>query len=289
MDKQTTNILACIDGASLTDSVCDHAAWIANMINAPLKFLHTIDHHHETAAKADLSGSIGLGSHEHLMEEMISVEQKHSKLRLQKGKHLLDVAKQRVKDAGIEAPICQQRHGGLIDSLIELEDDIRVLVLGLRGQVHDNQDHQIGAKLEAIIRSLHKPILVVNESFKTPERMMLAYDGSKAADKAVAMVAESALFKGMECHLVCVNKNETTAAQLLQQATERLQANNHLKVTSIKLQGKVDQVLCEYQQKHAIDLTVMGAFSHNRLHDMLMGSFTHKMLVHTNKPLLLLR
>jgi nucleotide-binding universal stress UspA family protein len=36
-------------------------------------------------------------------------------------------------------------------------------------------------------------------------------------------------------------------------------------------------------------MTVMGAFSHTRLHDWLLGSFTVKMLTHSHKPLLLLR
>ncbi len=289
MDNKTNNILACIDGASLTDSVCDYASWMANKIQAPLKLLHTIDHHHEAANKTNMTGNIGLGSQEQLLEEITQIEQQHSKLRLQKGKLLLEAAKKRVMEAGIDTPVCQQRHGGLIDSLIELEDDIRVLVLGLRGQVHDQQAHQIGAKLEAIIRSLHKPILVVNDAFQKPERLMIAYDGSEAADKAVAMVASSTLFKGMHCHLVCVNKNEQTADQLLQRADEQLNSSADLELTTVRLKGKVDQVLCDYQQQQGIDLTVMGAFSHNRLHDMLMGSFTHKMLLNTNKPLLLLR
>lgn len=289
MENQQPKVLACIDGASLTEAVCDYAAWIAQRVDAPLKLLHTIDHHQETAVSADLTGNIGLGSQEHLLETIIELEQQQSKLKLHKGKLMLKAAKERVKQAGIAEPICNQRHGGLIESLIELEDSIRVLVLGLRGQVHDNRSDQIGAKLEAIIRSLHRPILVVNDHFKTPQRMMIAYDGSKAADKAVDMVAASALYKGMSCHLVCVNKNEETAAKLLEQASNRLKTNGEIEVTTVKLQGKVEQELCAYQQQHDIDLTVMGAYSHTRLRDMLLGSFTHKMLLKTQKPLLLLR
>ena len=289
MENQQAKVLACIDGAKLTEAVCDYAAWISLRVEAPLKLLHTIDHHHETAASSDLSGNIGLGSQEHLLDEITTLEQQQSKLKLQKGKLLLQAAKERVQKAGITDPICNQRHGGLIESLIELEDSIRVLVIGLRGQVHDNQAKQIGAKLEAIIRSLHRPILIVNGAFKTPQCIMLAYDGSKAADKAVDMVAASPLYKGLTCHLVCVNNNEATAAKLLEQAANKLHAAGDIELVTTKLKGKAEQALCEYQQQHDIDLTVMGAFSHTRLHDMLLGSFTHKMLVNTNKPLLLLR
>ncbi len=191
--------------------------------------------------------------------------------------------------AGVSDPICSQRHGGLIESLVELEESIWVLVLGLRGQIHDRKTGQIGAKLEAIIRSLHRPILVINDRFKFPERMMIAYDGGKAADKAVEMIAASALYVGMDCHLVCVNDKEKIAAALLEKAHDKLLVSGDIKVTAVTLKGDPERVLCEYQQQHDIDLTVMGAFSYTRLHDMLLGSFTHKMLLNTKKPLLLLR
>jgi nucleotide-binding universal stress UspA family protein len=173
--------------------------------------------------------------------------------------------------------------------VIDLEGDIRVLVLGLRGQTHDKQANQIGAKLEAVIRALHRPILIVNGSYQQPEKIMLAYDGSPAADKAVDMVASSPLYHGLTCHLVCVNNNEETASALLEQATKKLESADSLKVITVKLKGKADLELCAYQEQHHIDLTIMGAFSHTRLHDMLLGSFTHRMLVNTRKPLLLLR
>ncbi|GFO73563.1 hypothetical protein BJAS_P4433 [Bathymodiolus japonicus methanotrophic gill symbiont] len=282
-------VVACIDGAMLTDAVCDYAAWISKRVDAPLKLLHTIDHHHETAVTADLSGNIGLGSQEDLLEEISGLEQQQSKLKLQKGKLLLQAAKDHVIAAGIPEPICSKRHGGLIESLIELEENIRVLVLGVRGQVHDEQNNTIGAKLEAVIRSLHRPILIVNEEFTTPQTIMLAYDGSEAAEKAVAMVASSPLYKGLTCHLVCVNKNAANVASLLQQAQAKLKKATDLTLITASLSGKAEQELCAYQQEHHVDLTIMGAFSHTRLREMLLGSFTVKMLVHTKKPLLLLR
>ncbi len=286
-NNQVKHVVACIDGASLTESVCDYSAWVAQKLNAPLKLLHTINHHHETSITADLSGNIGLGSQAHLQEEITLLEQQQSKLKLQQGKLMLEAAKEQVKKNGIDEPVCSQRHGDLIESLIALEDDIRILTLGLRGQVHENQPHQIGAKLEAIIRSLHRPILIINGAFKIPKCFMIAYDGSKVANKAIEMVANSPLFENLSCHLVCVNKD--SAPRLLEQAAKTLQSVNNLELTTAQLKGRVDQELCAYQQQHDIDLTVMGAFSHTRIHDMLLGSFTHKMLINTHKPLLLLR
>jgi len=289
MNTNTNRVLACIDGSILSEAVCDYAAWIAQRVDAPLKLLHMIDHHPETAAISDLSGNIGLGSQEHLLEELTAVEQQRSKLRLQQGKLLLQAAKDRVIQAGVATPDSNQRHGSLVESLIELEESIRVLVIGIRGKVHENQPDKIGAKLESIIRSLRKPILVVNEAFKAPQRIMIAYDGSKAADKAIDIVATSPLYKGLACHLVYVSKDATATEQWLQPVAEKLTKAGGIEVITKKLQGKPDQALCEYQDKHDIDMTVMGAFSHARIHDLLLGSFTAKMLLNTHKPLLLLR
>ena len=163
------------------------------------------------------------------------------------------------------------------------------MVLGLRGQVHDKQKNKIGAKLESVIRALHHPMLIVNDNFKSPEHIMIAYDGSEAAEKAVDMVASSPLYKGLVCHLVCVNDNRNTASKLLNQASTKLQKIEGIEIIAATLKGKAYQELCAYQLRHDIDLTVMGAFSHSRAHDVLLGSFTHKMLVNTKKPLLLLR
>jgi nucleotide-binding universal stress UspA family protein len=281
-------VLAGIDGSSLTNAVCDYAAWIAQKVDAPLKLLHTIDHHPEVADHTDLTGNIGIDSRDHLFDELSQLEQQRSKLRLQQGKELLQAAKQRVELAGFSNPLTNQRHGSLVESLIELESAIRVLVIGVRGKVHDQQPDKIGAKLESIIRSLHKPILVVNADFKAPERIMLAYDGSQAAEKALEMVANSPLYKGLVCHLVCVSQDEGKG-QLLEVAANKLQLAGGIEVIAKKLVGIPEQVLSDYQEQKGIDMTVMGAFGHTRIRDWLLGSFTVKMLMNSRKPLLLLR
>jgi len=281
-------VLACIDGSAISSAVCDYSAWIAQRVDAPLKLMHNIEHQ-ETPVTSDLTGNIGLGSQEHLLEDLTLLEQQRSKLLMQKGKLILQAAKERVQQAGISEPITAQRHGSVTESLIDLEDDIRVLVLGVRGEDHEKQQEKIGSHLEMMIRAIHRPILVVNDEFKTPSTIMLAYDGSEAAEKAVDMVAKSPLYKGLTCHLVCVNKNAANAENLLKQAQKKLKKASGLSLVTTSLTGKAEQELCAYQEKHAIDLTIMGAFSHTRLREMLLGSFTVKMLVNTKKPLLLLR
>jgi len=284
-DKQW--VLSCIDGSSYSEAVCDYSAWIAKTTGAPLKLLHTIEHS-QIPAVADYSGAIGLGSSEELLDELTKVEADRSRLMLEKGRLMLQAAKSKANTAGVSDVQMCHRHGSLLESLVEMEDFIRVLVVGIRGEQHEQTEKGVGHKLETMVRSLHKPIFVVNKKFSEPKQIMLAYDGSDSAQKALQMVANSPLFKHMPCHLVHVAPTENSSAPLLNEAEQKLR-NAGIAVSSIHLQGKTEDVLPAYQAEHNIDLTVMGAFSHNRVRDFLLGSFTATMLQKTQKPLLLLR
>lgn len=283
--KHDNVVLTCIDGSSVSEAVCDYASWIANTASAPLKLLHTIPHP-STAQVSDYSGAIGLGSREDLLNELTEVEQSRSKLLIEKGQLLLKGCKERVKNADVkDVEICQ-RHGTLTEALIDLEEKTRVIVVGIRGEDHDEaQDQGVGTKLESIARSVHKPILVVNRAFKKPQTIMLAYDGSPCCKKAIDMIANSQLFKGTNCHIVHVGEH---AESLLRTASELLKGAE-LTISTKQLTGKTDEALAEYQAENDIDLMLMGAFSHSRFREFLWGSFTAKMLAKTRKPLLLLR
>lgn len=279
-------VLAGIDGSGISAAVADYAAWIANRVGVPLKLLHNLEHR-EPPAAADLSGNIGLGSREHLLEELTELEAKRSKILLEQGKHMLETANDRAKEIGVEDAILCQRHGSLTETLVEMEEHIRVLVLGVRGEDHQS-DEGLGHHIESIIRALHKPILIVNQDFAEPQRIMLAYDGSEAAEKALDYLLTSPLYEGMDCHLVHVTKDDAKADELLENASERLQKAG-LNVVTAKLHGDAEEQLLSYQQEQDIQMIVMGSFGHGRLREMLLGSFTLKMLNRASIPLLLLR
>ena len=87
-------VLSCIDGSRFSGAVCDYSAWIASRASAPIKLLHNIERV-TTPAVADLTGSIGLGSQEELLEELTSLEQQRSKLLLEQGRQMLEGAQER--------------------------------------------------------------------------------------------------------------------------------------------------------------------------------------------------
>lgn len=293
MNNIRNTVLACIDGSTYSEGVVDYAAWVSRTVQNPLKLLHNIDHRHIPVT--DLSGNIGLGTRESLMEEYTELEAKASRLLMEQGNNMLDRALARSVQQQAFKPTALQRHGSLADALIDMEDEIRVLVMGVRGEDHENRQNRIGAQLEIVIRSMHRPVLVVNRPFTAPpQRIMLAWDGNDAAQRGVDWIATSPLYHGMCCHIVHVLKDGRTDKAgkpdngSLQATAARL-ASAGLEVVTANLHGDVDQALHQYQQEQQIDMTVMGAFGHSRLRELLFGSLTVKILCSAQVPLLLLR
>jgi nucleotide-binding universal stress UspA family protein len=282
--EQAQQIVACIDGSSTSQAVCDYSSWVAQKADMPLTLLHTIEHPLNTAM-VDMTGSIGLGSQQELLNELTELDQSRSKLLVKKGQHLLKATKERALSMGVKDVSRSQIHGSLTESLIDIEDNTGLIVLGIRGEDHESEQQGLGHQLETVIRSLHKPIMVVNAEFKTPKNIMLAYDGSECCQKALTMIAESELCHDLPCHIVHVGSQKD---ELLAKAKAEL-TQAGIEVVTAQISGKPEQALAQYQTEHKIDIMLMGAFSHNRVRDFLLGSFTEKMLAATHKPLLLLR
>ena len=280
-------IMACIDGSAQAAAVCDCAAWASLQLDAPLTLLHVLDQQQYPAA-GNLSGIIGLGSREYLLEELAALDEKRSKLALEEGRMMLDSARQRVITAGIAQPDVRQRHGDLVETLRDLEADIRLLVIGKQGEDSGNDLQLIGSQLESVIRTLHRPILVPPASFSVPTSVMLAFDGSDTSRKGVEMLASSPLFKGIPIHLVMVGDDNGEHRALLDSARDALVSAGfdvHIALRS----GEVEPALHAYQAEHQIGLLVMGAYGHSRIRQFLVGSTTTRMIRSTTTPLLLLR
>ena len=283
---QPPYVLACLDGAALSQSVCDYSVWLAKTLQLPLCFLHVIEHSNQVS-ESDFSGAIGLGASEDLMTELTVVEQFRSKLLRRQGQLMLSAAQEQAEAAGVQTVLIEQRHGTLVDRLVELETHIAFAVVGVRGEAHEDDHHALGAQLEALIRSMHRPILVVTGEFQVPKTFMLAYDGSEASHRALTMVSETDAFAQFVWVLAHAHPNDPSD-QVLEQAQLALSAKGFPKLKLESRQDKPEEALVMCQTHNDVDITVMGAYSHHPLRGFIFGSFTQTMLRRTQKPLLLL-
>ena len=280
-------IIACIDGSAMAQSVCDAAIWASRKLEKTVLFLHTIEKEQQHGAD-DLSGAIGLGASAALLEEMAALDQKRAELALQLGKNMLSAATERAGEYGVSAVEQKQRHGDLLESLTDLEEEARIVVLGRSGEGHQGSFSALGSHVEQLIRQLHTPLLIVPKHFSTPKNFMLAYDGRDTADKAVQRIIRSDLLKGLPCHLVTVrNKVDDQMGRF--ERTKALLESEGFEVTARYLEGDIYDSLLGYKQQHDIDLMLIGAFAHSKIRQFFLGSNTLRMIESATKPMIVLR
>lgn len=281
-------ITACIDASPGAMAVVDAASWVSQRLQQPLTLLHTLEKVDDNAA--NLSGSIGFGSREHLLEQLTQLDAERAKLAIESSRIMLESAEKRAKEHGVQDCTVQQRHGRLSEEVLSLVDDTRVLVMGRQGEDHpDPTAATLGSQLETVLRSVSCPVLITTGvSFRTPTRFMVAYDGSEAVERALDAYVESPLLKEAECHLVIVNHTDAEHLAKFAAAQERLEKAGFTVITR-QCEGDVLSILNDYQFRHQIDLIVMGAYGHSRIRQFFVGSHTRNMVSHSRVPILLLR
>ncbi|MFO8142055.1 MAG: universal stress protein [Marinobacter sp.] len=282
-------VVACIDGSRAAPAVCDYAAWASRHMETPLMLLHVLDEERYPAEpELDLAGSIGLGSRELLLDELAELDRKRSRLALEHGHHLLDEAETRVKAAGVAEVVKRQRHDNLTESLVALEKESRLFVLGLHGESSSDRDVHVGSQLETVLRSVQRSVLLVPDQFVQPKTAMLAFDGSATAFRGVELMAQSPVLKGMPLHLVMIGADTADRWAQLKKA-EQMLSELGVEITLAIRAGDVEPALHAYQDEHDIDILVMGAYGHSRIRQFLVGSTTTTMLKTAQKPLVVIR
>jgi len=281
-------ILACVDRSHFADHVADYAAWAARRMAAPLEFLHVLDRHPEVGSGEDHSGAIGFDAQENLLTELSDKDAARSKTAREQGRIFLNRLRERAIAAGVAAPDVRQRHGELEETLVEQEAGVRLFVLGRRGESAETTQRDLGRNVERVVRALHKPILAVTDSFKEPQRVMIAFDGGIVTRKGVEMVAASPLLRGLPCHLLMSGRESLDAPRQLEWARKTLEAAGFEAPASL-VPGDAENVIAKAVREQGIDLLIMGAYTHSPVRSLLFGSKTSDLLRSARIPTLLLR
>lgn len=200
-------VLAAVDASTYAPSVAAFAGWAASKLGAELELVHTIDRETGTG-RPDLSGNLSLGSQEELLAELAELDERRGRVAQAHGRTLLEQLRDDVAQThGVTARVLQ-RHGALVDALLELEPDVRLFVIGKRGEHADFAKGHLGSNLERVVRAVHRPVLVAARAFCPIERFLIAYDGSPTTRACVEMVAASPLLHGTDCEVLMVGADD---------------------------------------------------------------------------------
>ncbi|MGY6548574.1 MAG: universal stress protein [Roseinatronobacter sp.] len=280
-------IIALVDGSIYSASVCDHAAWVAGRTGAPVEVLHVLDRR-DGADTQDRSGAIALGARTALLNELAALDAQRAKLMMERGRAILDDARAKLEDAGAGTVTTRLRNGDIIETVAGIEAEARVIVIGKRGEAADFASAHLGSNLERIVRSSHKPVLVVSRAFRPIEKVLVAFDGGTSALKAIDHIARSPVFQGLAVHVVTVGNATAEASRALDNAGAMLQAAGITAEMSI-LPGQPETALARLVEESRFDMLVMGAYGHSRIRSLIIGSTTTAMIRACKVPVLLMR
>ncbi len=140
--------------------------------------------------------------------------------------------------------------------------------------------------LARVTRLAARPIVFISSEYRQIRRILIAYDGSVEATKAIKVVTEiGGTRPKFSITLLTVSSDAGKAREIMAEGEEYLKPYG-MKVETVTSSGKQGKTILEVARKMDANLIVMGAFGSNRLKDLIFGSTTEFLLSSSEIPLL---
>lgn len=273
MVRNTTQVLTCIDGSNYLESVCQHAAWLANHEGASLHVLNVQTPFQDWPAPATYADAIGMAN---LVDQFAEIEATHKQLEWQRSTLVVKHAEVVLQATGVAYTV-DQPVGTLVDAIAERADAESVIVIGKRGEHAEYAVEHLGSNLERVVRAAPGPVLVAAPRFRPVQRVLLAYDGGGNAYKALEYIMRHPVFADVECHVLGIGHGDELLDQHLHKAVGLLAQANRTAVLA-HVDGDPVGVIQDYLVQHNIDMLLMGAYRHSSLRRWFIGSTTNELL-----------
>lgn len=277
------SILVCTDGSAHGDSACDCAIHLAQKLRAQLECLHVLDSRTlEGPLMADLSGWLGASPYAAQLGQF--------RLMLEnKGRTILELFDRKAKEAGVpaEARLVMGHPARIIP---ELAANTELVVMGRRGEHADLDNDSAGTTAERTVRRSERPVLLVPRAFDPPRKILVAYDGSNHASKALHEAIEFAQALNVPLVALCVAEHhDLDAAQEYAQTAMRLVRAHDGVAAPMVAKGLAGPAILKVADEIGANLIVAGAFGHTRIHELILGSTSSFLMSRSTKPVLLVR
>lgn len=278
-------ILLCSDGSAHSIAAADYARYLGEALGAAVTALHVLDTREKRMIfLADVGAALGANTYQALYPKL-------EKVMSEKGEVILRDIEERF--AGSRAPITTKiEKGHLLTTILRNETDCDLVVIGKKGEAEKDADSVIGSSVEWIVRRSIKPcLLVVPKPAISLERVLIAFDGSAHAEKALRVAL--GIVKGFAGELLVIavapdaEHAEPARKNLL--AAEAIAEDYGVTPISLLRTGRPADTIMRYVHKKKADLLVTGAYGHTLLREYLIGSTTFQLLLQADVPVLMIR
>lgn len=278
-------ILTCLDNSIYAQSCAALAQWAAGRMGARVDLLNVIG---AGATPADFGAETALEDRPDLHARKVAGGAERERQIEAQARALVESLAEGMRAAGVAGAGAQVERGGFVETLLARSGAADLVVIGKRGEAADFLTLRLGSNMERAARACGKPILVAARAFRPIARAAIAFDASEHARNAVALAAQSPLLRDLAIDVVRVGPPAQLADEALEDAVALLRRSG-LKATAHRLDGEPERRIPEFVAREGVDLLVLGAPSHSRLHTLVLGSTTSALLRGCVIPALLLR
>ncbi len=278
-------ILTCLDNSIYAQSCAALTQWAAQRMGAQVDLLNVIGAETQTA---DFGASAALTNRPDIHARDVADAAEFGRRIEAEARALVEGLAAGMRAAGIAGATARVERGGFVETLLASAGEADLVVIGKRGEAADFLTLRLGSNMERAVRACGRSLLVAARAFRPIARAAIAFDSSEHARNAVALAAQSPLLRGVAIDVVRAGAPAQAADEALEDAVGLL-ARSGLKATARRLDGEPERRIPEFVAREGIDLLVLGAPSHSRLHTLVLGSTTSALLRGCVIPALLLR
>jgi nucleotide-binding universal stress UspA family protein len=148
----------------------------------------------------------------------------------------------------------------------------------------------VDSLIAPLIRGSVRPVLVAGPEFREEgdiRNILVAFDGSSHAARALLVAAELAARPGVQCTLVTVAQTENSGREVIAPAEAFLFHHGVTHKKQVIVSNKPSDVICGLVASESVDLVIMGAYGHSPIREVLFGSTTENILAHCSANVIL--
>ncbi len=160
-----------------------------------------------------------------------------------------------------------------------------IVVTGIKSDFGLVKKNNRNSFLQKILLGSATSILAVPDYFREIHNVIVAYDGSISASRALQRFAHIANFSDLNIIIVTSSKDSAWAEDNTKRAKEYLMSYGALNVLTDYTQIEIVKVL-QSSYFESSDLIVLGAHSQS-IKDIFIGSITKRLILEANRPLLI--
>lgn len=274
-------ILVPLDGLVQSNTAIKYGIYIAKKLDAVIGGLHVLDINlFQGPLFTDMSGAVSM-PYDGFIDALEKPLQERADL-------IINNFQEQCRKAGLKSE-AKKVIGKISETIITEAQNFDLVVMARKGEhLHFKEGGLLGSVAESVVRHSSKPVMITPDDYREIESMGIAYDGSPSAQKALALSFVLSKQASWPVTAVIITEDMEKSSQLTRQIDEEAQ-KQEIDCEPIVLPGKEGTEILNFINEDAVELMVMGAYGHNRLRQLLLGSTTSQVIQKSHIPILLTR